>query len=335
MKTIITNINIINFDKIIKNVDVLIDDNKIVKIDNNMILSDNNIVRGDNLYLFSAFVNCFKKCENSIKNQALNGVSTIIVVDNDIEYALKLKEFGYNVFYCFGAFGENDVLDENVLNIEYNNIKNNELVPVLFAKNSYLNDEGQFFELLNFSKKHGNIPILTYTNETLDEVGECDKKYGVTPIGLLEEYAILDNNHMLIGCENCDKEDATLLGEHDSFVCVTPTNSLRNGKGIAPIVALKNAGVNLCVGGENMLKELALIADLPAGVLNESGVLDESDVLKIASYNPNLLLNRLAGKVEVGQIADLVISDSPNLFDLNSSNIVYTFASGKIIYKRP
>jgi len=334
MSTIIKNANILSNGKIFKNYDILIENNIIREIDKNIIVCDNNIVNVDGKYVISGFVNACFENEKNLKNQAKNGVSTIVFLKNDIDAVKLAVSEGYNVYAGIGAFSGTDVLDEDSLKKQYDAIKKVGAQVVLFAKNSFECDEGQFFELLKFSKKYGNIPIFTFTNETLEEVGECDKKYGITPIRLLEEYAILDNPHMLLGVENCDKDDVEVLGCHDVFTCVTPTKSLRNGNGVAPVVSLLKHGVNICVGGDNMLKELALVYDLQAGTLNEKDVIALDEYFNFSSLNANKLLGRNAGEIKVGQIADLVILDDINLFDLNTSDVYCTFANGKMIYKR-
>ena len=139
---------------------------------------------------------------------------------------------------------------------------------------------------------------------------------------------------MLYGCENCEKDDVTTLSYHDGFVCVTPTNSLRYGNGISPVYSMLKNNLKLCVGGDNILKEMSLFADLQSGILNESGLITNEDVLNSVTIYPNELLGRNAGKVEVGQVADLVLLDSIDLLNLNTSNVVYTIANGKVIYSR-
>ena len=333
MKTIIRNVNIVNNKKILYGYDLLINDNIIEKIDKNIILSDNNIINGDNLYVFGGFVNCCFKNENNIKNQARNGVTTVICNCNDVDKILELKELGYNVFTCIGALDNNQFVSQNALKEQYDFFKKHGIGCLLFALNSYYTDETIFAELVKFSHQY-NLPIVTNSNNTLYEVGECDKQYGITPIRLLEEYGVLDNTYMLYGCENCEKDDVTTLSYHDGFVCVTPTNSLRCGNGISPVYSMLKNNLKLCVGGENILKEMSLFADLQSGVLNEAGLITNDDVLNSVTIYPNGLLGRNAGKVEVGQVADLVLLDSIDLLNLSTLNVVYTIANGKVIYSR-
>ncbi len=334
MSTIIKNANILSNGKILKNYDILISNNIIQDIDKNIIVCDNNIINADGKYVISGLVNACFQNEKNLKNQAKNGVSTIVFLKNDIDTAKNIVSEGYNVYAGIGAFTSDDVLSEEALKVQYDQVKSVGANVVLFANNSFECDEGQFFELLKFSKKYGNIPIFTFTNETLEEVGECDKKYGITPIRLLEEYAILDNPHMLLGVDNCDKDDVEVLGCHDTFACITPTRSLRCGNGVAPVVSLLKHNVKVCVGGDNMLRELALVFDLQSGTLNEANVISINEYFNLASINANALLGRNAGEVKVGQIADLVILDNLNLLDLNTSDVFCTIANGKVIYRR-
>lgn len=331
MKTLIRNVNIYNYGKILYGYDILIVDNIIKEIDKNIILSDNNIINGDNKYVVGGFVNCCVKNENSVKNHLKNGVTTLICQFKNLDKTIMFKEMGYNVFACIGEIDDNVIVSQSILKQQYDYLKANGVGCLLFAKNSYYSDENVFAELLKFSHDY-NIPIVVYSNNSLYEVGECDKQYGFTPITLLEEYGVLDNNFMLVGCENCEKDDVKTLSYHNGFECVTPTDSLRCGNGVAPVYSMIKNNLNLCIGGENMLKEMALFSDLQSGVLNESELVGVGDLLNAVSCNPNNFLGRNAGKVEVGQIADLVLLDSIDFLNLNTSNVYCTIANGKVIY---
>lgn len=334
MKTILKNATIYKNGKFIKDADVLINGKNIEKICKNIIVSDENIVLCDKKYVLPAFVNCCVKNDKNHKKQAKNGVSTIILINNDIEDGKKYLEIGYDVYFAIGVFLPNEVLDLNELENRYNLVKHAGLKPILYAYNSYFVEENVFFDLLQFSKQHGDIPFVICSNNTLNEVGECDKQYGVTPIGLLDEYALLNDRSLVAGCEVCDKEDVDLLNYKDAFVCVTPTESLRAGNGIAPLYSLMKNGVPVCLGGMDFLKEISLSADLQAGVLNQPGVVSLDDLVGFASINPNRFLERNAGAIDENSLADLVVLDTPDLLNATTDNVCYTFSKGKLIYKK-
>lgn len=333
MNIILKNANIYKNGKFENNVDVELNGKNIKKIHKNSIVSDKNIILCDNKYIFPAFANCCLKTEINDKNQAKFGVGIVILLNNDFEYAKFLKQNGHIVYFGLGVFNEGNLPNLTEIESKINLLKQYDIFPIFYIKNSFYCDEGCFADLMALSKKY-DVPLITASNETLDEVGECDKVNGVTPIGLLQEYGVLDNNHLILGCENCDKEDVELLRYHNSFVCVTPTDSLRSGNGIAPLYSFLKNNISVCVGGTNILKEISLLSDLQSGTLNEKSVVGFSQLVDIASSNPNRLLNRNAGEIKEGAFADLVVLDSCDLLNLTSENVFCTIVDGKIVYKR-
>lgn len=333
MKTLLRNINIIKNNEISYGYDILINGDKIENIGKNIIVSDTKSINCDNFFVRSGFVNCCFDESCNIKNQAINGVTTVVCLNNDLNKALLLKEMGFTVYFGIGVFNDAEYVNFQILQEKYINLLKNDIKCVLFAKNSFTTDENVFSDLVKFSKEF-DLPILTVTNETLYEVGECDKVNGFTPVRLLEEYGVLDRPHMLLGCENCDKDDVEIMQYHDTYVCVTPTKSLRLGNGVAPVYSMIKNGVGVCLGGDNFLKEISLVSDLQSGVLNESGLVSNLDLDNITSINPNKLLKQNAGEIGIGNHADLVVLDTPSILDLNTSNVLYTIANGKVIYKK-
>lgn len=83
---------------------------------------------------------------------------------------------------------------------------------------------------------------------TLDEVGTCDKKFGVTPIGLAHKYGLLGQGTYIAGGVYLDKDDIDLIVQSGAKVILTPSDSLGGGCGIPPLRMLAGLGADVKLG---------------------------------------------------------------------------------------
>lgn len=82
---------------------------------------------------------------------------------------------------------------------------------------------------------------------TLDEVGRCDKKYGVTPIGLAHRYGLLDGAYVA-GGTHLDKDDIDLINQSGAAIIITPSMSMGLGEGIPPVRMMLTLGARVYIG---------------------------------------------------------------------------------------
>lgn len=82
---------------------------------------------------------------------------------------------------------------------------------------------------------------------TLDEVGSCDKRFGVTPVGLAHKLGLLDGAY-IAGGVYLDKDDIDLINQSGAKVILTPSDSLGYGHGIPPLRMLLNLGADVYIG---------------------------------------------------------------------------------------
>lgn len=91
-------------------------------------------------------------------------------------------------------------------------------------------------------------PVIASCCLTLDEVGTCDKKFGVTPIGLAHKYGLLGENTYIAGAVYLDKDDIDLIVQSGAKVVLTPSDSMGNGCGIPPLRMLCTLGAEVYLG---------------------------------------------------------------------------------------
>ena len=327
MRRLITNVM---FDNVCK--DILLVDDKINKIESNIKDSVDVLINGSNLYAVKGFTNCYfdgsiEDCDGLLSQ----GITTVFDFSNNIEVSKKLLELGLTVHVAVGDFDGNNIIDENYLDFkitELNKIGVKNII--LFLANPNIEDESQYSEIIHYGKKH-NLIISTSVSENLEDVGEIDKQYGMSPIALLESYGFLDFKNLLIDCVCVDKEDVNILTSYDTTICTCPTKNLKNGSGIAPVYSFIKNKLNVVIGGvtNSIFQEVDLCKNLQSGYLNEENILKNKDVLNMVNGNIDYLLNR-----EDDINNDIVLIDKQDILSCTPLNVKLVFANGKVVYNK-
>lgn len=391
MKTLIKNANILlNADSDIIYGDILINNNIIEKITENIVDdSVEKVINADKNLIMAGFINCHTHSPMTILKGLGEGESLeswlynymfkyeAKLTEEDIYYGTKLSILEYikngittvndmyymrensaKAFYESGlrAYVQCDELSYEETEKEYLKIKKYyPLVKANFGCHSvYTADENRFSKTIKLAKKYGEI-VSSHMSETLTEVGNCDKENGLTPTKLLESYGFFDTKALVYHAVHLDKEDFDILKKYNVSVCSNPSSNLKLGSGIAPINALINKGINVCLGTDgsasnnrlDMFREMYLVGCLQKGVMHNSEVITCEEVIKMATENGAKALNiSNIGSIKVGNLADLIMIDLhgiDNATNINiKSNLVYasgtedvlmTMVDGKVLYQ--
>lgn len=256
-----------------------------------------------------------------------------------------------------GAFeGQIENFNQKILEDELKSVKtNSNLVSFMGICHAiYSTDEDRYGQTIKFCKKH-DFPFSTHVSETLNEVGECDKKYQMTPIALLESYGALDVPTILAHCVHLDNEDIEILKNYDCSISTNSSSNIVLGSGIAPIYSYLKNGLNICIGTDSvasnnrfdMFKEMFLTQNLQSASLNKADAISSLDVLKFATINGAKALKiKNLGVLDKGYMADIIMLDcfAPNLTPLNDiyniivkscgvDNVCMTIVNGEILYE--
>ena len=287
-----------------------------------------------------------------------NGITSFTDMYMKPEITAKVAyKYGIRSHICIGAIKTDEIIDNVFLDRERDKVlKNNpnaKIVPCAHA--IYSCDESQIAEVARYARLN-KLPLTIHVSETIDEVGECYTKYGVTPIGYLESLGFFDNTKTILAhCVHCDKDDVQILTKYDVSIASNPSSNLILGSGVAPIYSFVNNGINVCLGtdgaGSNnsldFFKEMYLLDNLQSGVLSNAHALSSPQTLKCATVNGAKALgyNNL-GIVAKGYLADLVLvnTNSINMQPLsdnvcalvnsaNVSDVYMTMIDGKVLYQ--
>ena len=130
--------------------------------------------------------------------------------------------------------------------------------------------------------------LMISCSQTLDEVGKCDKKFGMTPVGLAHQLGLLDGA-LVCGANYLDKDDVLLIIQSGAKVILTPSTSMGSGFGIPPLRMLLSLGATVHLGtGDfaynrqaNLEFEAKLISLAVSGALCTKDAVSPSEIKKL------------------------------------------------------
>jgi formimidoylglutamate deiminase len=120
------------------------------------------------------------------------------------------------------------------------------------------------------------LPLHVHADEQPREIEECLAEHGVRPIELLARTGCLGPRTTVVHATHADAAELDLLAEHGARVCLCPTTEASLGDGYAPVAALCERGIDICIGSDSNvridpleeLRELEGIARRDAGCRN-------------------------------------------------------------------
>jgi cytosine/adenosine deaminase-related metal-dependent hydrolase len=184
------------------------------------------------------------------------------------------------------------------------------------------------------------IPVATHLSESAAELEylrsgrgpwESLAEYLVPPLGrsaitALAEAGVLGDSVVAAHCVHVTGDEIALLAEADVAVAHCPRSNALLGCGVAPLAALREAGVRVCIATDSPAStpSFDMFDELRAAVMaarareQRPDALTTEDALELATIGGAraLGLERDIGSLEVGKQADLAVvslSDSPFL----------------------
>lgn len=165
------------------------------------------------------------------------------------------------------------------------------------------------------------VRLHTHIAETLDEDRYSRETFGVSPVELLERLGWLGPEVWVAHCVHPGDRDIALLGSGGASVAHCPTSNLLLGSGLAPVRALRAAGVHVGLGVDgsasndgNDLRNEMKQALLVSRVRDGADAMTAREALRIATRGGAACLGRDdLGSLEPGKVADIALFDADRL----------------------
>lgn len=267
-------------------------------------------------------------------------------------------DMGFRVVLSGTVFGKEEQVEEAIdtLQKDYQNL--HESHPLVDYKLGFHSEYSCCRKLLEEIAKMSHQyhePVYMHNSETQKEVRECIKRYGKTPIQLMNEIGLFEHggagHHLLY----TNSEDMEILKEKGIYVVTNPSSNLKLASGIAPIKEYLNKGIKVAIGTDgpasnnnlNFFKEMYLTTVLQKVKYSDAAAIVPYEVLKMATVNgADLLGLSNCNAIAKGKQADLILIDlmQPNMQPVNhivnnlvysggNENVVMTMIAGKIVYQ--
>lgn len=227
------------------------------------------------------------------------------------------------------------------------------IVPGIAPHALYTCSPDTIIRAKELSKKY-RIPMHLHLSETEWEMDEVRKKYGTTPVELLESIGVLDENVIAAHCVWAADEEIRILAERKVGVAHCIESNLKLASGIAPVAKMLRAGVKVTFGTDgaasnndlDILSEMSTAAKVHKAVSGDPTALGAKQAMLMATRwgAESLGLGKITGSLEEGKAADIVLADlkKPHLlplydiyshivYSMNASDIETVLVNGKVL----
>jgi len=166
-------------------------------------------------------------------------------------------------------------------------------------------------------KHHTGFHIHFATGQSENKY--CQEKYGHSAVKQLEAMGFLKYPIIAAHSIGILEEDYAIVSDKPFTPVFAPSSGMRNAAGLAPLLALREAGVNVALGTDNvtnnnsydMFKEMALTGKLMALLHRDAAALPTRYILDMATINGAKAIGKEKeiGSLEKGKKADLIALD--------------------------
>ena len=198
---------------------------------------------------------------------------------------------------------------------------------------------------------HGMF-LNMHVSETKNEVEECLKKYGKTPLALLDSWGVLDKKTVIAHAVHLTDDEIRIAKEKGVIIVHNPVSNLKLNSGQMPLDRYLKEGLKVTLGTDSVSSNnsLSMIDEMKIAALSGKNEADSpvaacvDDIFNMATVNGFEALGIKAGKIKEGYLADFMLVNMnhhallPNvnlisnmIYSADSSCITDVFCDGKCL----
>ncbi len=182
-----------------------------------------------------------------------------------------------------------------------------------------------------------NLPLHTHMSETLAEVEQNVRDYGVRPVEHLDKLGFFSRPSLLAHAVHLTDEEIELLAARGAAVSHNPISNLKLASGVARLPEMMRAGITMSLGTDgaasnnnlDLFQEVRAAALLHKGISGDPTVIPAIEALKLGTtYGARAIwLDDQVGVLREGMKADFIAIDldQPHFYPHTdiSSHLVY------------
>jgi formimidoylglutamate deiminase len=98
------------------------------------------------------------------------------------------------------------------------------------------------------------LPLHVHADEQPREIEECLAEHGIRPIELLARTGCLGPSTTVVHATHANADELDLLADTGARVCLCPTTEANLGDGYAPVEALLQREIGICIGSDSNVR---------------------------------------------------------------------------------
>jgi len=165
--------------------------------------------------------------------------------------------------------------------------------------------------------KRFDLGIQIHVSETAWEVDHSLETTGMTPLDYLASEGLLERPVTAVHAVHLTEEEIQLAADRDVVIVHNPKSNMKLGSGIAPIGAMRSAGIPVALGTDgaasndllDLFEEMRTAALLQKVATEDPTALGACDVFRFATEFGALACRIDAGRLDEGKLADCVVID--------------------------
>ncbi len=99
-----------------------------------------------------------------------------------------------------------------------------------------------------------DCPLHVHADEQPREIEECLAEHGARPIEVLARTGCLGPQTTVVHATHASDAELDLLADAGARVCICPTTEANLGDGYAPVAALSDRGLAICIGSDSNIR---------------------------------------------------------------------------------
>lgn len=204
--------------------------------------------------------------------------------------------------------------------------------------------------------RQNGLRLHTHASENLGEIELVESLHHMRNVVLLHKLGYTGEDVLLAHCIWLNEEERKILADTGTHVIHCPSSNTKMSSGIAPIVELRDLGVNVSIGLDGAhnhmdgLMEVRQASILQKVRLNDPTAMPAHEALTLATRGGAAVLGQSddLGSLEVGKKADLAILDMnmahtwPSagrdpiqrvVYQATRENVTHTMVDGTFLYR--
>lgn len=217
------------------------------------------------------------------------------------------------------------------------------ITPAIAPHAPYTNTDVSLKEAAALAEKY-QIPFSIHLSEMTFEMERYAKEHGQTPVEYLESLGILNERTLAAHCIFATEKDIEILKKYDVAVAHCIGANTKSAKGIAPIQAMREAGLRVGLGTDgpssgntlDLFTQMQMVANFHKTYLADRSAFPAKEIVRMATIDGAHALGMAdqIGSLEVGKKADVVLveTESVNMFPIFDpySALVYSAHAGNV-----